>query len=568
MPVSIAALAEEHANVIHNMHQQSNVLEDIHSTLNDSYLNLRSQYEDLRKQCIALEQERTERESLTEKLKRERDSLLAERAKRVAEDEGKIRAAQEAAFAFNAQMTSIAQPDEEIRKKLASIQSQWAGFAKEWASKDITKLYTEGDTHFLKVMTQPYIAASERNANDGLFSKAILPSSGRLLLQAELSHFICWNLISTPFFSFHGILADRKTKTEEMNSSALVLESICQEIINDDPAAGHAWRAQTVGLFGVPRDHQNQTSAQRASAKRREDRYEELVDEFDKGRSSCLYRACSHADYFRRRTSLKNLLHDTGEYLTQLWMQKVHIATLDLPELGHSPFRIGAEEYEPHNRLKLDDEKTDTSLDGWPIQMVVQPAIVACGNEQGADYAKLKKIWTRAIVWVSSGGRSDPVRPPLKPAEQTSVGLHIMNVAQRSQSPQHYDMVTSNSLPIQVPGSDEQAESTMASVKRKPQPTGRRSIDGGSRSSLPQDPNGRPQLNRAPTNPDMGWDPATNGQLMQRSFAGVPQHITRTPMGPTLRGGDNSSKRSKSSQNWFSGKISNSRKQSSALGFS
>lgn len=230
MPSS-SALAEQHAGAIQAISQSSTVLVDIHATLQDKYHDIQDSYEDLFKQYDALKKDQTEQRALADRLKCERDTLLDEREKRKAEDEVKIRAAQEAAFAFNAQMSSIAQPDEEIRNKLASLQSQWADFARDWASKDILKIFIEGDPEFLKIINQPYIAPSERNANDGLFNKATLPSSGRLLLHAELSHFICWNLIRVPFFSFHGIEADRRAKEGIMDSSALALEGICQEII-------------------------------------------------------------------------------------------------------------------------------------------------------------------------------------------------------------------------------------------------------------------------------------------------------------------------------------------------
>lgn len=315
----------------------------------------------------------------------------------------------------------------------------------------------------------------------------------------------------------------------------------------------------------MPRDHETPTAAQKASAKRREERYDELVDQFDKGRSSCLYRPCTQSELFRRRTSLKNLLHDTGEYLTRLWSQKVYIEILDLAELRHNPFKIAAEEYEPHNRLKLDDEQNDTRLDGWPIQAVVQPAIVAYGNEQGEEYAKLRKIWSKAIVWVSSGGGLESMRP----TEQTSAGLQVTKPVKRPQSPQHYEMAMNTSLPIQVPTSDDTSESSMASMKRKPQPNGRRSFDGGPRPNLTQDATPRPQLSRVPTNPDVTWDSRTNGSMMPRTFASVPQHAPRSQLPLTLRGGDSSSKRTKGSPGFFSVTLSGnkSKKVSGVLGF-
>ena len=47
-------------------------------------------------------------------------------------------------------------------------------------------------------------------------------------------------------------------------------------------------------------------------------------------------------------------------------------------------------------------------LDGRRVQAVIQPAIVAYGNEDGTNYDR-HKIWAKAVVWVgpavSSSGR-------------------------------------------------------------------------------------------------------------------------------------------------------------------
>ena len=56
---------------------------------------------------------------------------------------------------------------------------------------------------------------------------------------------------------------------------------------------------------------------------------------------------------------------------------------------------------EPHAAHKL--EENDNSKDGMPIQMVVEPGILAYGNEQGESY-EVSKVWGKAVVWLSSSG--------------------------------------------------------------------------------------------------------------------------------------------------------------------
>lgn len=46
-------------------------------------------------------------------------------------------------------------------------------------------------------------------------------------------------------------------------------------------------------------------------------------------------------------------------------------------------------------------DEGDTSKDGSLVQLVVQPAVLAFGNEEGKKYDKFK-IWAKAVVWVGS----------------------------------------------------------------------------------------------------------------------------------------------------------------------
>ena len=52
-------------------------------------------------------------------------------------------------------------------------------------------------------------------------------------------------------------------------------------------------------------------------------------------------------------------------------------------------------------------EENDAALDGRPIPVVVQPLITARGTPKGKDYQK-RKIWSKAVVWVSSKNNASP----------------------------------------------------------------------------------------------------------------------------------------------------------------
>lgn len=248
-----------------------------------------------------------------------------------------------------------------------------------------------------------------------------------------------------------------------------------------DPGAGHAWRAQTVGLFGLPRGNDKMTPAQSAAARRREARYSEMAHEFDRGQSQCLYANCSQSDYVQRLIQLKKLLHETGEYFTRLWSQRVLIKTMDMEDFRGQLFRIASDEYDPHPRLKL--ETDDTRLDGNRIQMVVQPAIVAFGTEQGEGYDKVRKMWSKATVWVSS-------------VRESNLAIDV-NAVNGQMSRQHardpvsaYSAVTSLTPPANGDGAIEQCHE----CANKPSGANEERKFGDSKSSLTQEATSKSQI--------------------------------------------------------------------------
>ena len=64
-------------------------------------------------------------------------------------------------------------------------------------------------------------------------------------------------------------------------------------------------------------------------------------------------------------------------------------------------FRHDSEKCKAHTSHKSELEEEEARLDGLPIQMVVEPAIVAYGNERGESYGH-RKVWAKAVVCVSS----------------------------------------------------------------------------------------------------------------------------------------------------------------------
>lgn len=131
--------------------------------------------------------------------------------------------------------------------------------------------------------------------------------------------------------------------------------------------------------------------------------YKKLSYAFDDSDANLLYRECSEEEEAARFDDLVDLFCSADDFFSKLWSQKVYIKTLDARVLLKEPFSIDSDDCEAHAAHKLEED--DKSKDGMLIQMVVEPGILAYGNEQGESY-EVSKVWSKAVVWLSSGGSS------------------------------------------------------------------------------------------------------------------------------------------------------------------
>lgn len=100
-----------------------------------------------------------------------------------------------------------------------------------------------------------------------------------------------------------------------------------------------------------------------------------------------------------RRGQLLEIFRSTGELFSRLWSQRTYICVLGSGHFSNVPFEAGSDVMEAHATHKL--ETGDTSMDGQRIQMAVEPAVIAWGNERGESY-NVSKVWAKAVVSVSS----------------------------------------------------------------------------------------------------------------------------------------------------------------------
>jgi hypothetical protein len=93
--------------------------------------------------------------------------------------------------------------------------------------------------------------------------------------------------------------------------------------------------------------------------------------------------------------SLQGLYRDAAELALALWTQRTFMRARglgDLPKFHISDSRMSA-----HRLHRLDED--DKRLDGTDVVLLVQPAILAFGNEDAENY-DCSKIWCPATVVV------------------------------------------------------------------------------------------------------------------------------------------------------------------------
>jgi hypothetical protein len=131
------------------------------------------------------------------------------------------------------------------------------------------------------------------------------------------------------------------------------------------------------------------------------------VTRFETSSANVLFRDISEDKVVERRTQLLEIFKAAGPVFSSLWSQRECLTAFGREIYLNTAFRIDSSQVEPHALHQLDEDEKDTKMDGMPIQLVVEPAIVAWGNERGENYDQFK-IWSKAVVWLSSGDPNPP----------------------------------------------------------------------------------------------------------------------------------------------------------------
>ena len=113
-----------------------------------------------------------------------------------------------------------------------------------------------------------------------------------------------------------------------------------------------------------------------------------------------------------RTDFLKDEISRALDFSLQLWAQRSRLGVMDLAtfhrhKLGKYVYH--SELMEPHQSQSSEPPE---NYHGRPILMVVQPAIVAFGTEDGCDYHEISRVWLKARVCMASRQRLTRIKQP------------------------------------------------------------------------------------------------------------------------------------------------------------
>ena len=138
-----------------------------------------------------------------------------------------------------------------------------------------------------------------------------------------------------------------------------------------------------------------ESTIQASSGQRKEQYYRHITTVFESSDARVLYRPCNVA---QRHEELLDVMRTVGDLFSSLWKQRVFTVPWGNEKLQKMQFSVGSRTMTAHPSHRLEDG--DARLNGRTVQMVVQPAILAYGNEEGRNFDE-SKVWAKAVVWLS-----------------------------------------------------------------------------------------------------------------------------------------------------------------------
>lgn len=130
-----------------------------------------------------------------------------------------------------------------------------------------------------------------------------------------------------------------------------------------------------------------------------------------------LLKNVTEQEAIKRHDELVGICREAGNLAYKLWSQKTQMK-LKMVFGRKSLFHIRSEIMQPHASMLCDHDSHE--YDGRIVELCVEPALLAFGNEQGQAYNEYK-IWMSATVWIGEDVSLKPISPTSTATKSTEI---------------------------------------------------------------------------------------------------------------------------------------------------
>ncbi|KAK3348635.1 hypothetical protein B0T25DRAFT_569314 [Lasiosphaeria hispida] len=322
-----------------------------------------------------------------------------------AEMEKKVEVAHNYAKAILDTNKSFAASDVDIKAWFHSRSQSWYGWARDFAHSDPGRIaaLSMKEKEELYSAIAPFVVLGNEGFPQVLAGKNTKRTM-YVLLHAMLANFICTEVISSPFWYLKAL--DQGLPAQE------AMEGLYQLFISLREPEAHQWRSAMsrivstggMGQSGSLRGKGTPDGNHKlASYRRQYTQY--LTAAFLDGPPRFLL--CDKALSSTCAGKLAEEINNALKFSTSLWsgrssIQKVGLS--DFQQRFQGKFKHGSEEMELYRGTRGEDME---AYGDQPILVVVQPAIVAIGTEDGDEYDSARRVWMKAQVNVMEPAEVD-----------------------------------------------------------------------------------------------------------------------------------------------------------------
>ncbi|KAH7027908.1 uncharacterized protein B0I36DRAFT_365041 [Microdochium trichocladiopsis] len=352
--------------------------------------------------------EATLRESNTALAWKER-SLTVEVVKLRSELSGqaeKLSAAQDAAKAIMEQSRTFAMSDDDIRMRLAAVAADWQDWVRQYAHRDVALIQSlsRDDKTLLENSVSEFAILDTNCLQEVLFQGAQTKGTPGLFLQGMLASFMSATMFKSPETALRLVatqVGGIHDTEQELQTKADTISELLRVLTTTDEKGGHQTRAMIIRtLSGLLSSHtEGSSSAQAENLHKAQLQISRCyAEEFLKGAARFLCKELDAENMELRNARLAELVEQALIMSTQLWSQRsrVYCGTMEFFDATIPQDQNHTEPHKSQIRLVEEDEAAYHNL---PLGMVVQPAILAIGTEDGQRYHEVTRVWLKAQLW-------------------------------------------------------------------------------------------------------------------------------------------------------------------------